>query len=328
MPPCNDRVSLAPADRQVLAVAGHRNHHTSHYEDIVLQFTGDAPLLVFGGPYSNARATQALMREAARLAIPPRRVICTGDIVAYCGEPEETARAIRDWGCHAIQGNCEEQLAVGAADCGCNFEEGSACDLLAKGWYPFALGRLSPDLRQWMGNLPGKLEFTFAGATFLVVHGGNAQINRWVFRSQKEIIAEELAAVRARVVIAGHCGLPFVSLVKAKTWFNPGVIGMPANDGTTDVWYGLIRCDQGRIVLSTHRLRYDHLGAAAALRRHGHANGYARTLLSGIWPSFDVLPDEERGLTGVKLAPLRRRLPAGQPQIGPGAAAGDGLRAS
>ena len=31
-------------------------------------------------PYSNFEATDALLAEAARLAIPPERIICTGDL--------------------------------------------------------------------------------------------------------------------------------------------------------------------------------------------------------------------------------------------------------
>ena len=81
-------------------------------------------------------------------------MICTGDVVAYCAEPEETVAAISAWGCLAIQGNCEQQLAAGADNCACNFEEGSACDLLAKGWYPFASARVSEASRAWMGALP------------------------------------------------------------------------------------------------------------------------------------------------------------------------------
>jgi hypothetical protein len=57
-------------------------------------------------------------------------------------------------------------------------------------------------------------------------------------------------------------------------------------------------------LLSTRRLGYDHHGAAAAMRRAGHANGYARTLVTGLWPSLDVLPPAERAATGRR---LRRR---------------------
>ena len=107
--------------------------------DLVL----NPPVLVFGGPYSNLRALAALRQRADELGIPASHCICTGDVVAYCAEPEETTAAIRDWGCHVIAGNCEEQLAAAAHDCACGFEEGSECDRLAKGWYPFANARMS-----------------------------------------------------------------------------------------------------------------------------------------------------------------------------------------
>jgi hypothetical protein len=43
----------------------------------------DEPVMVLGGLYSNLEATRAALAEAARLAIPADRIICTGDVVAY-----------------------------------------------------------------------------------------------------------------------------------------------------------------------------------------------------------------------------------------------------
>ena len=277
--------------------------------DLVLQ----PPVLVFGGPYSNLRALAALRRRADELGIPASHCISTGDVVAYCAEPEETTAAIRDWGCHVIAGNCEEQLAAGAQDCACGFEPGTDCDLLAKGWYPFANGRMSPASRAWMAALPKTLTGAVGAWRFRVVHGGVDVINRFVFASEREALIEELARADADVIIAGHAGVPFIEKVGRRVWFNPGVIGMPANDGTPEVWYGLIRIDDGRLVLSTHRLAYDHHAAAAAMRRSGHANGYARTLVTGLWPSLEVFPPAERAATGLRIRPRTLRLP-GRPR--------------
>ncbi len=124
-----------------------------------------------------------------------------------------------------------------------------------------------------------------------------------MFGSQAEVLAEECAQANADVVIAGHCGVPFMARVGGAVWFNPGVIGMPGNDGTTDVWYGLLQPKGGALQLTTHRLRYDHMAAAAAMRRVGYANGYARALVTGVWPSLDVFPAAERAATGRRLRP-------------------------
>jgi predicted phosphodiesterase len=268
------------------------------------------PLLVFGGPYSNLRALAALRQRAGELGIPAAQTICTGDVVAYCAEPEESTQAIRDWGCRVIAGNCEEQLAEASDNCACGFEPGTECDVLAKGWYPFANARMSPESRAWMAALPKTITFALGGLTFRVIHGGVDTINRFVFASQRDVLAEEMQQASADVVIAGHAGVPFIERVGRGIWFNPGVIGMPANDGTPDVWYGLIRSEDGRMALSMHRLSYDHHAAAAAMRRYGHANGYARTLVTGLWPSLDVFPPAERAAAGRKLRPRTMRLPA------------------
>lgn len=270
------------------------------------------PLLVFGGPYSNARALRALREAAADLGIPSSRVVCTGDVVAYGAEPEETVQAVRDWGCHVVAGNCEEQLAAGAEDCGCGFEEGSACDVLSKGWYPFARSLISKESAQWMGTLPKAITFAIGGTSFRVIHGGVHETSRFLFASQTDRLDAELDMSAAEVVVAGHCGVPFAHVASqsaGRAWFNPGVIGMPANDGTADGWYGIIRGDDGGWTFETRRLRYDAVGAAAAMRRTGHANGYARSLITGRWPSLDVLPPTERTATGKPLPELTVRLP-------------------
>ena len=91
----------------------------------------EGPLLIFGGPYGNLPATKALRRIAAQRGIPPERTICTGDLVAYCAEPEETVHLLRDWGVRIVMGNCEESLADRALDCGCGFETGTTCSSLS-----------------------------------------------------------------------------------------------------------------------------------------------------------------------------------------------------
>jgi predicted phosphodiesterase len=164
------------------------------------------PLLAFGGPYSNVRAVTALHAQAALLSIDAMHTICTGDVVAYCAEPEETVAAIREWGCHIVAGNCEEQLADDADDCGCGFVRDSDCDRIAKDWYAFARRRISAHSRAWMAGLPKALVLTVGGRTVRVIHGGVDRINRYVFASQRKLIAAQLEKAGADIVIAGHAG--------------------------------------------------------------------------------------------------------------------------
>ncbi len=268
-----------------------------------MQFTGTAPLLVFGGPYSNREAVLALRAEARCLGIGADRIICTGDTIAYCADPEETVALIRDWGVHIIAGNCEEQVAARAADCGCGFDDDTTCNVLSKGWYPYANAHVSDASRSWMATLPTTLRFNYGGASFRVVHGGVTKINKFIFASEAATLASEAASAHADVVIAGHMGLPFIARTGRQVWFNAGVIGMPANDGTADTWFGLITASDDAVKLETRRLSYDFHTAAARLRRSGHANTYARSLVTGLWPSLDILPEAEQLATGKRLRP-------------------------
>lgn len=276
----------------------------------------ERPVFVFGGPYSNLRAAEAARHVALQMGFPPGQCLCTGDIVAYCAEPEETTRFVRDWGCHVIAGNCEEQLASGADNCGCGFEEGTACDLLAKGWYPFANSRISRDSREWMAGLPQTYDFVCGQLRARAVHGGVSQNNKFIFASQREVVRDELSSVDTDIVIGGHCGIPFIGRHDDKVWFNPGVIGMPANDGTPDGWFGIMAPRPNGVRLTTHRLVYDFASTAAAMRRWSYADTYATSIVTGIWPSFDILPRIERAATGKRIRPAsltvpRRRASAG-----------------
>ena len=64
----------------------------------------DGPVLVFGGPYSNLEATEALLAAADRHGVPPERIICTGDIVAYGADAAATLALVRRAGIQAIMG--------------------------------------------------------------------------------------------------------------------------------------------------------------------------------------------------------------------------------
>jgi predicted phosphodiesterase len=63
-------------------------------------------------------------------------------------------------------------------------------------------------------------------------------IDRFVFASARAGIGEEPTMSGADVVVAGHAGIPFIERVGRQVWFNPGVVGMPSNDGTLDGWHG------------------------------------------------------------------------------------------
>ncbi|MEX0694353.1 MAG: metallophosphoesterase family protein [Rhodospirillales bacterium] len=264
----------------------------------------DGSLLVFGGPYSNLQATEAMMREAQALGIPPARIICTGDVVAYAGEPAETTDAIMNWGITTVMGNCEESFGAEADDCGCGFEEGTACDVMSRQWYAYANACLNPAQRAWMRGLPGQVRFTLAGRRFAVVHGSAVSINTFVFAGSDDALKREsLDQLGVDAIIGGHSGVPFTQQLGTRLWHNAGVIGMPANDGTPRVWYSLISREGDGISIEIRPLDYDHGAAAASIRAKKLPTGYAGCLEDGLWPNMDVMPEAEQIKAGRPILP-------------------------
>ncbi len=260
--------------------------------------------LIFGGPYSNFEATVAVLARARELGIPPQRIVCTGDVVAYCGDPVATLDAICESGIHVVMGNCDEQLGNNADDCGCGFPAGSSCDRLSAAWYAYADARVTPRHRKWLAGLPRRLDIEIGGVRLAVIHGATSEISRFIFASTPALAKKrELDVVACDGIIAGHCGLPFTQIVDGRLWHNAGVVGMPAHDGTPRVWYSVITPVADGIEIAHHALDYDHASAAAAMRRAALPAEYETALANGIWPSCDVLPQKEIHAAGIPLVP-------------------------
>ena len=261
----------------------------------------DNRLLIFGGPYSNLGATRAMRAKAESLGFAPAQVICTGDLVAYCGEPRETVDLIRDWGCNLVMGNCEESLGFERLDCGCGFDPDSACSLLSIDWYRYASEAMSPELRAWMRKLPRMINLRLGQSSVRVIHGSVTRINQFIFSSSPDPLKRaQIDEAGTDIVIGGHAGIPFGQLLDDRFWLNAGVIGMPANDATPDGWYMLLEARPGAIDVSWHRLSYDARSSSQSTRKAGML-AYADALIDGLWPNMDVLPEAQRHQRGKRL---------------------------
>ncbi|MGG7566350.1 metallophosphoesterase family protein [Rhodovulum sp. DZ06] len=263
------------------------------------------PLLIFGGAHSNRHALDALIALARAEGIPPARVIFTGDALAYCAHPRDTLARLRDWGPRMIAGNMERSLAEGALDCGCNFEDGTACDLMAARWHAHCTAAMDEGARAFLGALPDRAVFTHAGQRVAVIHGAARQVNGWIWPNAKAVeLLAEFKALETDTggpvdrVLAGHCGIAHDRRITPRRelrWLNAGAIGLPPHDGDPRTQYARIDA-AGRITL--HRLSYDHDAAARDMEAAGLPQGYADALRSGWWPSEDTLPPAFRRLPG------------------------------
>ncbi len=252
----------------------------------------DGDLLLFGGPYSNLQACQALMAWAESAKIPPSHRICTGDIIAYGGDPRAALDLIRTLGGPVVAGNCEVLLAKNAEDCGCGFDAGSTCAVLSRDWYAHARTQVTDADRDWFRGLPRRLTFWHANKRYAVIHGGAGDVSRFLwpvssdddFWHEISLLQEEVGRIDG--VIAGHCGIGFVRNIDGIQWINAGVIGMPPNDGAPETGFAVLSNGEVR----SECLSYDVEAAVAAMTAAGLTQGYEQSLKTGYWPSEEVLP--------------------------------------
>ncbi|MGY0391668.1 metallophosphoesterase family protein [Bizionia sp. KMM 8389] len=258
--------------------------------------------LLFGGVYSNLQALEAIKQVAEKHNIPASNCICTGDIIGYCAQPEETITFFKSWNPRSILGNVEIQLIEGSTNCGCNFEEGSRCDSLSQQWYLFAKNKLSENSITYLKTLPEHLQFTFANKNITVVHGSATNTSEFIFKStpwEKKRPSFELT--NSQVVIAGHCGLPFYSKNADNIWLNPGVIGMPANNGEPSVWYAILDDSNSQFTFQFYSLDYDYQLASQLMLKNSLPKSYANTLKTGLWDNMDILPSSEQQQKGLAI---------------------------
>lgn len=257
-------------------------------------------LLIFGGVYSNFQALEKMIEIAKSENISPENIICTGDIVGYCGEPERCLQTIKAWGIHTILGNVEIQLRDDEEDCGCNFNDNSRCDLFSKQWFPFAQKNTSEASKKWLTTIPDHLIFEFANQQCLVVHGNYYETSGYVFKSTDwNIKQENFTAAEVDIILGGHSGLPFASVQDDKYWLNSGVIGMPANDGNTSVWYMIMEDKPFRF--KHYAFEYNHEKAAQLMNKNGLPKAYSETLKTGIWDNCEILPKAETANQGLPI---------------------------
>lgn len=257
------------------------------------ELSGDIAL--FGGVYSNLQALEAFLNWTDLAGIEAENCICTGDIVAYCANPAEVTDLMITRGIKSVAGNCEKQLASREDDCGCGFEEGTACDLASKNWFPFAAAQTTK-YRAYYDELPDILTFTHFTKRHAVIHGGVSDVARFMWpTTSKADFKGEITLLEAQAgpvdgVICGHSGIAFERDVDGKSWINAGALGMPPHDGRPETRFAILSA-QGVVF---HRLNYACEVAADAMLDAGLSQGYERALISGVWPSEDILPNSIR----------------------------------
>ncbi|WP_423926306.1 metallophosphoesterase family protein [Candidatus Palauibacter sp.] len=121
----------------------------------------------------------------------------------------------------------------------------------------------------------------------------------WESATSTQFLAHLAREREADVVLATHTGIPWQRALPGGGLFaNVGVLGRPANDGRTDVWYALLDfgpAEGASPEVEFVSVAYDHARLAREMREEGLPEEFVETILTGWWTTcLEVLPARER----------------------------------
>jgi predicted phosphodiesterase len=248
-----------------------------------------------GGIYSNHHALVAALEDIRRRGVDA--IYFLGDLGAFGPHPDRVPELLRAQGIPGIQGNYEESLSSNATDCHCGYTD-PRDNHYAQLSYDYTFANTSDGHKRWMGTLPAQLRFEAGGRRFLLVHGSPRRINEFLWRSTSPApFLEKLCREHeADVIVCTHTGLHWhQALPGNRHVINAGVLGRPANDGRTNVWYTLVAVRDGSVAVDFIPVEYDHQKLAHEMRQERLPEEFVETVLTGWWTTcLEILPAKER----------------------------------
>jgi len=246
-----------------------------------------------GGTYSNPYALRAFIDDARRRGAA--RLFCLGDFGAYGAEPEAIWPLLVDNGVECIAGNYEVAIGSGQQDCGCGYTD-DADNAFAQIAYDYTFRNTSAGFAAWMRTLATEHRERIDGVDLHLVHGSTLAVNDFWWESLPERQHElRVAGSAADVICCTHSGLPWQRRVGRTLVVNVGVLGRPANDGGTHVWYALLDTEAGVARAELVPLAYDWRAQAASIRAAGLPEAFAGAVETGWWTTcLEIVPPAER----------------------------------
>jgi diadenosine tetraphosphatase ApaH/serine/threonine PP2A family protein phosphatase len=237
--------------------------------------------------HSNLEALNACLAHARRQGADGFAFL--GDLLGYNADPLaclEVIGALARQGALVVRGNHDEACLGGLCE---------SMSFHARDAIYWTRERLGADERGFLAQLP--LAAVAGEAT--LVHAHPEQPQQWTYITAAHDARRAFAAATTRLVFVGHVhhsllyytgagdvprtflpvpGVPIPLLASRRWLFIVGSVGQP-RDGTNAACYAIH--DQGRNTLTSFRVPYDYVRAAAKIRAAGLPERLARRLETG-----------------------------------------------
>ncbi len=257
-------------------------------------------IAVFGGVYSNHLALEAAIEDAT--ARGATALYCLGDFGAFGPNPDKVFPLLVDADVRVMRGNYDDSIARGLDDCQCGYTD-PRDNYFARLSYRYTYQNTSERWRRWMGELPAELTLDVDGVRILFCHGSPRRMNEFLWESatSTQFLSHMAKELKADLILGTHTGIHWQRTLPGVGRFaNVGVLGRPANDGTTNVWYALVEVAPSDVREDRTRVEfvpvtYDHERLAAEMREERLPQEFIETVESGWWTTcLEILPAKER----------------------------------
>ena len=203
-------------------------------------------IAVFGGVYNNHLALRSCWRTPPAGA--PRRSTAWATSAASAPTPRRSGRCSPKGACWRSRGTTRSRSPPAARTAT------AATPIRATTTSPASptatpSGTARRTSRPGWGALPRRRRVRVGDRELLLVHGSPRRINEFLFQSTSPVPFLEVLLDQNRCdgILATHTGLHWHRrLPSGRDVVNVGVIGRPANDGNTHVWYAMLEARDGR----------------------------------------------------------------------------------
>jgi predicted phosphodiesterase len=251
-------------------------------------------IAVFGGVYSNAPALRATLDDARGRDVDA--LFCLGDLGGFGPHPDRVYPLLRQASVQVLQGNYDESLASGRADCACGYTD-PRDNHFARISYAYTFAHTAPDHRAWLGTLPRHRRVRLGEHRVLMCHGSPRVINEFLWESSTPsgLLRTLLREGEADVLLCTHTGIKWHrALGGGAHAVNVGVLGRPENDGTTRVWYTILTAGPD-LAVEFVPVPYDFETQAREMEAEGLPAEFVETIQTGWWTTcLENLPAKER----------------------------------
>lgn len=248
----------------------------------------ESQIALCGGPYSNYAAVEKFLEETKDIQYR----FCLGDMGGFGPHPDKTIELMRSAGVICLKGNYDHSVGFGEKDCGCGYIDPRDRHF-AQLSFDYTFKNTNLKNRLWLQTLPDMIELHWNSKKILLCHGSPDSVNEFVWESeaQESKMQKWFSQNNIDMICCTHSGIPWIKKINDYTWFNVGVLGRPAHENSSRVFYGVVTKE---MKADLRAMTYDFDVVIEDMKSEGLPIEFQESLTSGLWTTCsNILPPEE-----------------------------------